>query len=248
MSVTKRIGGRALDELREISIEVDYTKWAEGSVLCCFGDTKVICTATIEERIPPWLKEKSPVQGWVTAEYSMLPRSTDRRMRREATAGKVGGRTHEISRLIGRAIRAGVDMRKLGPRMVSLDCDVIQADGGTRTASITGAWVATQIALWRLMKQGKIESNPVERQIAAVSLGVIDGEVRLDLNYEEDQRADTDLNLVMTEEGGLVEIQGTAEGEVLRREELDLMLTCGQKGIEQLFIAQQDAVDRANQS
>ena len=143
MSVTKRIGGRALDELREISIEVDYTKWAEGSVLCCFGDTKVICTATIEERIPPWLKEKSPVQGWVTAEYSMLPRSTDRRMRREATAGKVGGRTHEISRLIGRAIRAGVDMRKLGPRMVSLDCDVIQADGGTRTASITGAWVAT---------------------------------------------------------------------------------------------------------
>ena len=245
MASKERIGGRALDQLRDIKIEVDYTKWAEGSVLCCFGDTKVICTASIEERIPHWLKEKSPPQGWVTAEYSMLPRSTDRRMRREATAGKIGGRTHEISRLIGRAIRAGVDMKKLGPRMVSLDCDVIQADGGTRTASITGAWVATQIALWRLLKMGKIAMNPVERQIAAVSLGVIGGEVRLDLNYEEDQRADTDLNLVMTEDGGIVEVQGTAEGEVLKREELDRMLELGREGIEQLFLAQQQAVDSA---
>ena len=245
MTSKQRIGGRALDQLREINIEVDFTKWAEGSVLCSFGDTKVICTATIEEKIPHWLKEKTPAQGWVTAEYSMLPRSTDRRMRREATAGKIGGRTHEISRLIGRALRASVDMRKLGPRMVSLDCDVIQADGGTRTASITGAWVATQIALWRLLKLGKIEMNPVERQIAAVSLGVIDGEVRLDLNYEEDQRADTDLNLVMTEDGGIVEVQGTAEGQVLKREELDLMLELGRKGIEELFVAQQQAVERA---
>jgi ribonuclease PH len=224
---------------------VDYTKWAEGSVLCCFGDTKVLCNASIEDRIPRWLKDKSPGQGWVTAEYSMLPRSTDERMRREATAGKVGGRTHEISRLIGRAIRAGVDMKKLGPRMVTLDCDVLQADGGTRTASVTGAWVATQIALWRLLKRGKLEVNPVERQIAAVSLGVVDGEIRLDLNYEEDQRADTDLNLVMTEDGGIVEIQGTAEGVVLARSQLDEMLAVGRQGIEDLFLVQQSAVERA---
>jgi len=245
MSGKGRIGGRAMDQLREITIEVDFTKWAEGSVLCCFGDTKVLCTASVEERIPGWLKDKSTPQGWVTAEYSMLPRSTDRRMRREATAGKIGGRTHEISRLIGRAIRAGVDMKKLGPRMVSLDCDVIQADGGTRTASITGAWVATQIALWRLLKQGKLQMNPVERQIAAVSLGVLNGAVRLDLNYEEDQRADTDLNLVMTEDGGIVEVQGTAEGAVLERSQLDEMLEVGRAGIEDLFLAQQSAVERA---
>jgi ribonuclease PH len=147
--------------------------------------------------------------------------------------------------LIGRAIRAGVDMKKLGPRMVTLDCDVLQADGGTRTASVTGAWVATQIALWRLLKRGKLEVNPVERQIAAVSLGVVDGEIRLDLNYEEDQRADTDLNLVMTEDGGIVEIQGTAEGVVLARSQLDEMLAVGRQGIEDLFLVQQSAVERA---
>ena len=225
MSVTKRIGGRALDELREISIEVDYTKWAEGSVLCCFGDTKVICTATIEERIPPWLKEKSPVQGWVTAEYSMLPRSTDRRMRREATAGKVGGRTHEISRLIGRAIRAGVDMRKLGPRMVSLDCDVIQADGGTRTASISGSFVALQLCINYMLDKKIIKNNPISENIAAISCGIVNGEPLLDLDYEEDQKADVDANFVITESGKLVEIQMTSEKQLCSEESFDTMFS-----------------------
>ena len=231
----ERKNGRALDSLRDIEIIPNYTKWAEGSVLCCFGDTKVLCNASVEDRVPPWLKNADEPQGWVTAEYAMLPRATDRRSRRESTAGKIGGRTHEISRLIGRALRGAVDLKKLGQRTITLDCDVLQADGGTRTASITGAFVALQTAINGLLDRGALKVQPVLHQVGAVSLGVIGGEIRLDLDYEEDVAADTDLNLVMTSEGGIVEVQGTAEGLVLKREELNAMLDLGATGIADLF-------------
>lgn len=243
MTAKPRAGGRANDALRPIEIVPDFTKWAEGSVLVAFGDTRVLCNASVDERVPPWMKGDG--KGWVTGEYAMLPRATDSRSRRESVAGKIGGRTHEISRLVGRALRAAVDLKKLGERMVTVDCDVLQADGGTRTASITGGWVATRIAIDRLMKRGAIEVNPMKRHVAAVSLGMIDGEVRLDLDYPEDQRADTDLNLVMLDGGGIVEVQGTAEGEALVRAQLDEMLDVGRAGIEQLFEHQRAAVEAA---
>lgn len=234
--------GRAFDALRPVHIETDYTKWAEGSVLCCYGDTKVLCNATIESKVPGWLKDQG--RGWVTAEYSMLPRATDSRSGRESMKGRVGGRTHEISRLIGRSLRAGVDLNKLGERSIVLDCDVIQADGGTRTASITGAWIALSLAVRRLRKKDGLTEDPMLFPIAAVSVGIVDGLPALDLDYLEDQRADTDLNLVMTGEGGLVEIQGTAEGKPFTKVELDQMLDLGAVGVRNLVKAQQLALEK----
>ncbi|MBI4820280.1 MAG: ribonuclease PH [Deltaproteobacteria bacterium] len=241
--MTTRKDGRAPTELRKIELITDYTKWAEGSVLTSFGDTRVLCTATLDEKVPPWMKGQGT--GWVTAEYSMLPRATDKRNSRESVQGKIGGRTHEISRLIGRALRGALDLEALGERTITLDCDVIQADGGTRTAAITGAWVALKIALMRTKKRGGFDRDPIKRQVAAVSLGVKNGEVLLDLAYEEDQAIDTDLNLVMTSEGGIVEVQATAEGTALARAELDSMLELGKLGIGRLFEAQRAAVDAA---
>ena len=243
MTSKTRADGRAPDELRPIEITPSFTKWAEGSVLVSFGDTRVLCNASVEERVPPWLKDNR--RGWVTAEYAMLPRATETRSRRESVAGKIGGRTHEISRLIGRALRASVDLKKLGERMITVHCDVLQADGGTRTASITGAWVALRLAVNGLMKRGRIENNPLKRQVAAVSLGVVDGEVLLDLDYGEDQDADTDLNLVMLDDGGIVEVQGTAEGIALTRGELDSMLDLGAAGIQKLMQHQAVALEKA---
>lgn len=236
----QRANGRRVDELRPVSLETDYTKWAEGSVLCSFGDTRVLCTASVEERVPPWMS--SGGRGWVTAEYAMLPRSTDRRMKRESLQGRVGGRTHEISRLIGRSLRAAVDLERLGERTITIDCDVIQADGGTRTAAITGGWVALALAIMSLRRRGLLHAQPMVRAVAAVSLGVLDGEVLLDLDFEEDQKADTDLNLVMTNEGAMVEVQGTAEGSPFKREELDRILDLGTAGIKELIVKQQAAI------
>lgn len=233
---------RAFDALRPVHIETDYTKWAEGSVLCCYGDTKVLCNATVEQRVPGWLKDQG--RGWVTAEYSMLPRATDSRSGRESMKGRVGGRTHEISRLIGRSLRAGIDLEKLGERSIVLDCDVIQADGGTRTASITGAWIALALAVRRIWEKEKLTEDPMLFPIAAVSVGLVDGLLALDLDYAEDQRADTDMNLVMTAEGGLVEIQGTAEGKPFSKLELDQMLSVGASGIRNLCQAQQLALEK----
>jgi ribonuclease PH len=229
--------------MRRVELAPNFTKWAEGSVLCAFGDTKVLCTASIEERLPAWLKDQRG-QGWVTAEYAMLPRATDKRTQRESVAGKIGGRTHEISRLIGRALRGVIDLRRLGERTLTLDCDVIQADGGTRTAAITGAFVALSLACERLQAAGKIDASPIRAQVAAVSLGVKDQEVWLDLDYLEDQRADTDLNLVMTSAGGIVEIQGTAERTPFDRALLDRMLELGTRGIGELFEAQRAVLAR----
>jgi ribonuclease PH len=242
MAAYTRSGGRTFDQLRPIEIQVDYTKWAEGSALCSFGDTRVLCTATIEERVPGWLKEQRG-QGWVTAEYAMLPRATDKRNQRESVQGKIGGRTHEISRLIGRALRGVVDLKRLGERTITLDCDVIQADGGTRTAAITGAWVALRIATLRLIGR-QIEHDPMKQAVAAVSLGVLGQDVLLDLDYSEDQKVDTDLNLVMTSEDGIVEIQGTAEGTPFTKAQLDRMIELGSLGIQRLFMIQKDAIAR----
>jgi ribonuclease PH len=238
----KRPDGRAPDALRPVSFELGYTKWAEGSVLVSFGDTRVLCAASVEERVPGWLKEQRTGSGWVTAEYAMLPRATDRRTQRESVQGKIGGRTHEISRLIGRALRGVVDTKRLGERTVTLDCDVLQADGGTRTAAITGAYVALSMAIKRLIADGKLRESPLRQAVAAVSLGVIDGTVLLDLAYAEDQKADTDLNLVMTADGGIIEVQGTAEGAPLLRAQLDAMLALGDSGIRRLFEAQAAAL------
>jgi ribonuclease PH len=235
-----RPDGRAPDELRKVEIVTGFTKWAEGSVLSCFGDTRVLCNASLEERVPPWMKDQR--RGWITAEYSMLPRSTDRRTQRESVAGKIGGRTHEISRLIGRAIRAGANLTLMGERTVTLDCDVLQADGGTRTAAITGAWVATWLALQKLVKAGTLAQHPMRGHVAAVSAGVSGGEVVLDLSYKEDQEAETDLNLVMTGEGTIIEIQGTAEKNPFSKAELDRMVELGQKGIAELVRMQRAAI------
>lgn len=236
-----RPSGRATDELRKTVITRNYTRHAEGSVLVCCGDTKVLCTASVEERIPMFLRGKN--MGWVTAEYGMLPRSTGSRMGREAARGKQGGRTLEIQRLIGRSLRAVVDRQALGERTITLDCDVIQADGGTRTASITGAYVALVDACRWLRKKGLIKSDPVHGQVAAVSVGILkDGPV-LDLDYPEDSSADTDLNVVMNDGGGFIEVQGTAEGHAFRRNELDQMLDLAEKGIRELMVIQEEALN-----
>ncbi len=224
-----RKNGRGDRELRTILLEPGVSKHAEGSCLARFGDTHVLCAATIEEKVPPHVFGTGA--GWVTAEYGMLPRSTHERMAREAARGKQGGRTLEIQRLVGRALRAAMDLRALGPRTITIDCDVVQADGGTRTAAITGGWVALALAVRRLRTQKKLPSEPVQRHVAAVSVGVLDGEVRLDLDYDEDSTADVDMNVVSTGEGELVEVQGTAEGRPFRREALDRMLDVAVEGI-----------------
>jgi ribonuclease PH len=235
-----RPSNRLPDEMRSVRITRNYTKHAEGSVLIEFGDTKVICTASIEERVPGFLRGKG--QGWVTAEYGMLPRSTGSRMRREASSGKQGGRTMEIQRLIGRALRAGIDLEVLGENTISLDCDVIQADGGTRTASITGAWVALNDAIQHLLDKKAITKNPLHHQIASISVGIYNGTPVLDLDYDEDSNAETDMNVVMNSDNGFIEVQGTAEGHPYSKEELNSMLELAEKGITELFSIQQTAI------
>lgn len=235
-----RPSGRALDEMRAVKLTRNYTKHAEGSVLVEFGDTKVICTASVDERIPPWLRGKG--SGWVTAEYGMLPRSTNSRMGREAARGKQGGRTVEIQRLIGRSLRACIDLKGLGEHQVVVDCDVIQADGGTRTASISGGFVALNDAVQSLLKDKKIESNPMHEQIASVSVGIYKGEPVLDLDYPEDSNAETDMNVVMNTAGDFIEIQGTAEGHAFSRDEMNVMLELAEKGIGEIVQIQDKAM------
>ncbi|WP_018868171.1 MULTISPECIES: ribonuclease PH [unclassified Thioalkalivibrio] len=235
-----RPSGRQADEMRPVRFTRHFTRHAEGSVLVEFGDTRVLCNATIESRVPPWLKNKG--RGWVTAEYSMLPRSTHDRMVREAARGKLGGRTMEIQRLIGRSLRAVVDLEALGERQIIVDCDVIQADGGTRTASISGAYVALRDAIRKAREQGMIRKDPLHGHLAAISVGIFNGTPVLDLDYDEDSQAETDLNLVMNEAGGVIEIQGTAEGHAFRRDELNQMLDLGEKGIQQIVEAQRAAL------
>ncbi|UZR27683.1 ribonuclease PH [Methylococcus mesophilus] len=236
-----RPSGRSPDQLRRIAFTCNYTKHAEGSVLVEFGDTRVICTASVEERVPPFLKGKG--NGWITAEYGMLPRATHERTGREAARGKQGGRTMEIQRLIGRSLRAALNLEALGERTVTIDCDVIQADGGTRTASITGGYVALVLAVQRLLKNRKIKTNPVHGQIASVSVGICQGVPVLDLDYAEDCDAETDMNVVMNDAGAFIEIQGTAEGHAFRRDELDAMLRLAESGIADLLLHQQEALE-----
>lgn len=237
---SSRPSQRAHNELRKVEIIRHYTKHAEGSVLIKFGDTHVLCTASVEEKVPGFLKGKG--QGWVTAEYGMLPRSTGSRMDREAARGKQSGRTQEIQRLIGRALRAIIDLDKLGERSIQIDCDVIQADGGTRTASITGAYVALHDAISVLIKKGLLQESPLKQAIAAISVGVFQGEPVLDLDYIEDSGCDTDMNIVMTASGGFVEIQGTAEGETFDRATMDAMLNLAHDGINLLISMQNTAL------
>ena len=234
-----RPSGRAPNQLREINITRHFTKHAEGSVLVAFGDTKVICTASIVDGVPRFMKGEG--RGWITAEYGMLPRSTGSRMDREAARGKQGGRTVEIQRLIGRSLRAAVDLKLLGEYTITIDCDVIQADGGTRTASITGACVALVDALSSLRKKGALTFEPLKQMMAAVSVGIVNGVPVLDLDYAEDSKAETDMNVVMTEHGGFIEVQGTAEGEAYSEAELSAMLVLAKQGINEL-IAKQKAV------
>jgi ribonuclease PH len=235
-----RPSGRAPEELRNTVIKRNFTCHAEGSVLICCGNTQVLCTASVEERVPPFLRGKG--EGWVTAEYGMLPRSTGSRMSREAARGKQGGRTLEIQRLIGRSLRAVVDREALGERTVTLDCDVLQADGGTRTASITGAYVALVDACRWLSSRGLIKEEPVHGHVAAVSVGIFGDVPVLDLDYPEDSNAETDMNVVMNDGGAFIELQGTAEGHAFRRDELDVMLDLAEKGIRQLMDFQEKAL------
>ena len=235
-----RPSGRRADEMRKVSFTRNFTKHAEGSVLVEFGDTRVICTATIDENTPRWMKESD--KGWVTAEYGMLPRSTNSRMGRESARGKQGGRTMEIQRLIGRSLRAAVDLEKLGERTITLDCDVIQADGGTRTASISGAFVALCDAINKLIASGSLQQNPIIHNVASVSVGIYQDEAILDLDYAEDSNAETDMNVVMTENGGFIEVQGTAEGAAYSRQEMDAMLSLAEKGIGEIINIQQDTL------
>jgi len=235
-----RPSGRDVDAMRSVSIETGVTKHAEGSCLIKCGDTHVLCTASLEARVPPFLKNTG--LGWVTAEYGMLPRSTGSRMRREAAAGKQGGRTVEIQRLIGRSLRAGVDRVALGERQITVDCDVIQADGGTRCASITGGWVALRLAVNKLMKAGDVISDPLTDHVAAVSCGIYAGQPVLDLDYPEDSEAGVDGNFVMTGGGRLIEVQMSAEGSTYTREEMSTLLDLADKGVSELVAAQKAAV------
>jgi ribonuclease PH len=240
MQTNNRSSQRSFNQLRHIEIIRHYTKHAEGSVLVKFGDTHVLCTASVEDRVPSFLKGKG--QGWVTAEYGMLPRSTGSRMDREASKGKQSGRTQEIQRLIGRSLRAIIDLEKLGERSIQIDCDVIQADGGTRTASITGAYVALHDAVSTLLASGKITESPLKQAIAAISVGVYKGQPVLDLDYIEDSDCDTDMNVVMTADGGFVEVQGTAEGEPFSRDAMNAMLDLAALGITQLITQQNEVL------
>lgn len=233
-----RTDKRNPDDLREVKIEIETNLYAEGSAIIHMGETKVLCTATVEETVPPFLRDTGT--GWVTAEYSMLPRSTRERMRRDSVRGKIGGRSHEIQRLIGRVLRSVVDFEVLGEKSIIIDCDVLQADGGTRTASITGAFVALKLAINKLKKEGLIENDPLLDYVAAVSVGIVDGDVLLDLNYEEDSTADVDMNIAMTGSGKFVEIQGTAEEHPFDSKQLSGLLEYAAKGIKELISLQSD--------
>jgi ribonuclease PH len=233
-----RPSGRDVDQMRVVRFTPDFTRHAEGSVLTEFGDTRVLCTASVENRVPPWIRGSG--SGWVTGEYGMLPRATNTRSSREATRGKQGGRTLEIQRLIGRSLRAIIDLEALGERTVTLDCDVIQADGGTRTASISGAYVALSLAMQRMGKA--IPKNPLYGQVAAVSVGIYRGEPVLDLDYAEDSQAETDMNIVMNEAGNFIEVQGTAEGHAFSNDEFNAMLELARKGIDEIIAAQNDVL------
>ncbi|WP_374627720.1 ribonuclease PH [Pandoraea sp.] len=240
MTQIPRPDGRAHDALRPVRITRQYTRYAEGSVLIECGETKVICTASVEEKVPGFLRDSG--QGWLTAEYGMLPRATHTRGDREAARGKQSGRTQEIQRLIGRSLRAVFDLEKFGPRTIQIDCDVIQADGGTRCASITGAFVAAHDAVSKLIAEGKLESSPIRAHVAAVSVGLYQGQPVLDLNYVEDSACDTDMNVIMTSEGGFVEIQGTAEGEPFTRAQSNVLLDLADAGIRALIDEQKRAL------
>ncbi|WP_306607016.1 ribonuclease PH [Azonexus sp.] len=231
---------RQPDQLRAVKITRNFTRHAEGSVLIEMGDTRVLCTASVEESLPPFLRGKG--QGWVTAEYGMLPRATHTRSAREAAKGKQTGRTQEIQRLIGRSLRAVTDLKALGERQITLDCDVLQADGGTRCASITGAWIALYEACDKLVQAGKLPANPVKDHVAAISVGIYQGSPVLDLDYPEDSNCDTDMNVIMTGKGGIVEVQGTAEGEPFTREQMNVLIDLAQMGIRQLVAEQQSAL------
>ncbi len=237
----QRPSGRENNQLRDVKITRNFTIHAEGSVLIECGNTKVLCNASVEGRVPAWLRGKG--KGWVTAEYGMLPRSTGSRMRREASSGKQGGRTLEIQRLIARSLRAVVNLEALGERIITVDCDVIQADGGTRTASITGAYVALVDAVNKLLADGTLKKNPIFGEIAAVSVGIYEGEPVLDLDYPEDSNAETDMNVVMNGAGHFIEVQGTAEGHAFRRDEMNEMLDLAEKGVNELMQVQQRAFD-----
>lgn len=237
-----RPSNRKNDEMRSVSIERNFTMHAEGSVMISCGNTKVLCNASIEDKVPGWLRGKG--QGWVTAEYGMLPRSTNTRMGREASRGKQGGRTLEIQRLIARSLRAVVDLKALGERIITVDCDVIQADGGTRTASITGAYVAMCDAVNHMLKKGDLKKNPIHGAIAAVSVGIYNDQPVLDLDYPEDSNAETDMNVVMNDGGHFIEVQGTAEGHAFRRDELNQLLDLAEKGINELISAQRTALEQ----
>ncbi len=238
-----RPSGRAPDQLRPVSLEPGYSRHAEGSCLVKFGDTHVLCTASVDERVPPWMRNTG--KGWVTAEYGMLPRSTHTRTDREAARGKQSGRTQEIQRLIGRALRAVVNLPAMGERQINIDCDVLQADGGTRTASITGSWVALHFAFERLIKEGKLSSNPITGQVAAVSCGLWEGTPVLDLDYPEDSTAPADANFVLTGDGGIVEVQGTAEEKPFTQAEFLNLLGLAQKGIGELARLQRLAIGKS---
>jgi len=238
-----RPSGRAPDELRSVQFIVDYTRHAAGSVLAEFGETRVLCTASVENRVPPWLRGGG--SGWVTGEYGMLPGATHTRSGREAARGKQSGRTQEIQRLIGRSLRAATDLSALGERTVTLDCDVLQADGGTRTAAISGAFVALQIAMNRLCRSKDLKKNPMHGRIAAVSVGIFAGTPVLDLDYDEDSQAETDMNVVMNDAGKFVEVQGTAEGHAFDRGEFDALLSLATKGVDEIIAAQSKAIDSA---
>ncbi|MDC9620394.1 ribonuclease PH [Xenorhabdus sp. XENO-7] len=238
--VGKRPAGRAAGQVRPIKMTRHYTKHAEGSVLVEFGDTKVLCNASVEEGIPRFLKGQG--QGWITAEYGMLPRATNSRNAREAARGKQTGRTMEIQRLIARSLRAAVDLKKLGEYTITLDCDVIQADGGTRTAAISGACVALVDALNKLVADGKLKKSPMKSMVAAVSVGIVKGEGLCDLEYVEDSAAETDMNIVMMDDGRMIEVQGTAEGEPFSHDELLSLLSLAKEGLETIFAAQRDAL------
>jgi ribonuclease PH len=238
-----RTDGRRADELREARITPGFMPYAEGSALIELGRTRVVCTATLEDRVPPFRRNTG--QGWLTAEYSMLPRATQQRTQRETGRGGPSGRTHEIQRLIGRSLRAVTNLQRLGERTITLDCDVLQADGGTRTASITGAYVALVLACRRLVKENRLPSVPVRGEVAAVSVGIVAGAALLDLKYDEDSRAEVDMNVVCTGDGRFVELQGTAEGEPFSREQMEELLALARGGLETLFAAQRAALDEA---
>lgn len=239
---TKRLDGRRANELREVEFALDFAPASKGSVLVRFGRTRVVCGVSIEEAVPRWMRQQNVEGGWLTAEYSILPYATPQRTAREVSAGRVGGRTQEIQRLIGRALRAVTDLKALGPRTIWIDCDVIEADGGTRTAAITGAFVALYAAVARLRKEGAITANPIREAVAAVSVGIVEGRPVLDLCYEEDVAAEVDMNVVMTESSRFVEIQGTAEKQPFSRQDADTLIGLAERGIKKLLRAQEAAI------